>query len=133
MLCSGRSGHVGLGAKAIGSLHEFGRYVNDLEFRARWIANDPHCFAAINRMHMKTNLVPELKNIRCPTLVIGCRHNTIRTPAMSRGVAEAIAGAVSKVGNDLIRAKVLEVQLNHTDAPALVVSNPGRRARLIVK
>ncbi len=63
------------------------------KYRLRWIANDPHCFAAINRMHMKTNLVPELKNIRCPTLVIGCRHNTIRPPAMSRGVAEAIAGA----------------------------------------
>lgn len=63
------------------------------KYRLRWIANDPFCFAAINRMHMNTNLEPELKNIRCPTLVIGCRHNEIRTPVMSRRVADAIAGA----------------------------------------
>ncbi len=63
------------------------------KYRLRWIANDPHCFAAINRMHMNTNLVPELKDIRCPTLVIGCTHNEIRTLAMSKSVADAIAGA----------------------------------------
>ena len=63
------------------------------KYRLRWISNDPYCFAAINRMHMNTNLEPELQNIRCPTLVIGCRHNEIRTTAMSRRVADAISGA----------------------------------------
>ena len=42
---------------------------------------------------MNTNLEPELKNIRCPALVIGCTHNEIRTTAITRRVADAIAGA----------------------------------------
>ena len=63
------------------------------KYRRRWLSNDPFCFAAINRMHMKTNLEPELKNVRCPALVIGTRHNEIRTPEMTRKVAAAIAGA----------------------------------------
>lgn len=63
------------------------------KYRMRWLSNDPYCFAAINRMHMKTNLEPELRNIRCPTLVIGCRYNHIRPAAMTRRVADAIAGA----------------------------------------
>lgn len=63
------------------------------QYRRRWLANDPFCFAAINRMHMKTNLEPELGTLRCPTLVIGTRFNPIRTPEMSRRVAEAIPGA----------------------------------------
>ena len=63
------------------------------QYRRRWLANDPFCFAAINRMHMKTNLEGELGTIRCPTLVIGTRFNPIRTPEMSRRVAAAIPGA----------------------------------------
>ncbi len=63
------------------------------QYRLRWLSNDPFCFAAINRMHMKTNLEPELGKVLCPTLVIGTTHNEIRTPAMSRKVAEAIPGA----------------------------------------
>jgi 3-oxoadipate enol-lactonase len=30
------------------------------KYRRRWLSNDPYCFAAINRMHMNTNLEPEL-------------------------------------------------------------------------
>ena len=39
------------------------------------------------------DLTPELKNIRCPTLVMGCVHDAIRPPALAKGVADAIPGS----------------------------------------
>jgi 3-oxoadipate enol-lactonase len=62
-------------------------------FRARWLANDPHSFAAINRMLVDSTVTDELTRIGCPTLVIGCRHDRLRPPAASKAMAEQIPGA----------------------------------------
>lgn len=62
-------------------------------FRLRWVANDPQSFAAINRMLLDMDLVKELGRIACPTLVIGCAHDVMRTPAMVRELATMIPGA----------------------------------------
>ena len=40
------------------------------KFRARWLANDPQSFAAINRMLADSTVTEELPRIACPTLVI---------------------------------------------------------------
>lgn len=61
-------------------------------FRNRWLANDPESFMAINRL-VPTDLSPELHRIRCPALVMGCAGDSIRTPADTRKVAEAIPKA----------------------------------------
>jgi 3-oxoadipate enol-lactonase len=62
-------------------------------FRARWLANDPHSFAAINRMLADSTVTQELSRISCPTLVIGCRHDGLRPPAATKAVAAQIPGA----------------------------------------
>jgi 3-oxoadipate enol-lactonase len=62
-------------------------------FRARWLANDPVSFAAINRMLADSAVTDELPRIGCPTLVIGCRHDRLRPPAATRAMAEQIPGA----------------------------------------
>jgi 3-oxoadipate enol-lactonase len=62
-------------------------------YRLRWLANDPSSYAVFNRMLMDSDLMPELANIRCPTLVLGCVRDGIRPPSASRAVAEAIPRA----------------------------------------
>lgn len=62
-------------------------------YRARWIANDPQSFAAINRMLLDMNVDPELGKIACPTLSIGCKHDSMRTPAMVEELSKQIPGA----------------------------------------
>jgi 3-oxoadipate enol-lactonase len=62
-------------------------------YRARWIANDPQSFAAINRMLLEMDVDPELGKIACPTLSIGCRHDSMRTPAMVEELSKQIPGA----------------------------------------
>jgi 3-oxoadipate enol-lactonase len=63
------------------------------KFRARWLANDPQSFAAINRMLADSTVTEELPRIACPTLVIGCRHDKLRPPADVKSLAEKIPGA----------------------------------------
>jgi 3-oxoadipate enol-lactonase len=63
------------------------------KFRARWIANDPQSFAAINRMLADSTVTEELPRIDCPTLVIGCRHDKLRPPAAVKAMADQIPGA----------------------------------------
>jgi 3-oxoadipate enol-lactonase len=64
-------------------------------FRLRWLGNDPEAMAAI--LTMSTNpafdLSQDLARITAPTLVIGCTHDGIRTPAMVAKVAGLIPGA----------------------------------------
>ena len=64
-------------------------------FRRRWLGNDPEAMAAILRMSTNPafDLSPELARIAAPTLVIGCTHDGIRTPAMVAKVATQIPGA----------------------------------------
>ena len=63
------------------------------KFRARWLANDPQSFAAINRMLADSTVTEELPRIACPTLVIGCTHDKLRPPASVEPMAREIPGA----------------------------------------
>jgi 3-oxoadipate enol-lactonase len=63
------------------------------KFRARWLANDPHSFAAINRMLAHASLAEDLPRIACPTLVIACKHDRLRPPRVVASLASRIAGA----------------------------------------
>jgi len=64
-------------------------------FRRRWLGNDPEAMAAILRMSTDPayDLSADLVRITAPTLVIGCTHDGIRTPAMAAKVAGQIPGA----------------------------------------
>ncbi|MFC1885704.1 alpha/beta fold hydrolase [Thermodesulfobacteriota bacterium] len=62
-------------------------------FRNRWLANDPEGFIAKNRVLSTLDLTPDLKRITCPTLVIGCKYDVIRTPELTREVAKKIPTA----------------------------------------
>lgn len=63
------------------------------KFHARWLANDPHSFAAINRMLADSTVTNELPHIACPTLVIGCTHDKLRPPSSVEPMARQIPGA----------------------------------------
>ena len=63
------------------------------KYRLRWIGNDPHGFAAINRMLLEMDIDKELAHIACPTLAIGCIHDPLRTPDMVQALAKTIPGA----------------------------------------
>jgi len=62
-------------------------------YRSRWIGNNPQGFAAINRMLLDMALDSELGNIKSPTLLIGCAHDSLRTPAMVEALSKMIPGA----------------------------------------
>lgn len=63
------------------------------KFRARWLANDPQSFAAINRMLADSTVTDELPRIACPTLVIGCTHDKLRPPSAIEPMAKQIRNA----------------------------------------
>jgi len=63
------------------------------KFRARWLANDPQSFGAINRMLADSTVTDELPRIDCPTLVIGCTHDKLRPPSAIEPMAKQISGA----------------------------------------
>lgn len=62
-------------------------------YRARWMTNDPQSFAAINRMLLELEVDSELGRIACPTLSIGCKHDTLRPPAMVQELTALIPNA----------------------------------------
>ncbi|MFM9968753.1 MAG: alpha/beta fold hydrolase [Burkholderiales bacterium] len=61
-------------------------------YKKRWLTNDPESFIAANRV-VPTDLSAELKRVTCPALVMGCVHDSIRTPAFTRLVAESLPNA----------------------------------------
>ncbi len=63
------------------------------QFKQRWLANDPEGFAAIGRMLTEMDLTPLYGRIACPTLVIGCIYDTIRTPQEVEPIARQIPGS----------------------------------------
>jgi 3-oxoadipate enol-lactonase len=63
------------------------------KFRARWLCNDPHSFAAIHHMLAGQDLSEEVARIACPTLVIGCTHDRLRPPATVEPLVRQIPGA----------------------------------------
>lgn len=62
-------------------------------YRARWIGNDAQSFAAINRMLLEMEIDAELRDIACPTLVIGCKHDVMRPPPMVQELSKHIPNA----------------------------------------
>lgn len=65
--------------------------------RGRYLANDPRSFAAIYRMLLEMDLVPDLAAVKCPVLVIGGTHDPVRPVAASEGIAQKIPGAAFKI------------------------------------
>ena len=63
------------------------------QFRARWLANDPHSYACIYRMLVETDLAPSYGMIACPTLLLAGIHDKLRPPALVEPIAQAIPGA----------------------------------------
>ena len=63
-------------------------------YRNRWVTNDPESFIAINRFLSILDVTAGLGKIGCPTLVVGCEYDTIRTPEMSSQVAGQIPSAI---------------------------------------
>ena len=63
------------------------------QFRARWLANDPHSYACIYRMLVETDLAPSYGMITCPALLLAGIHDKLRPPALVEPIAQAIPGA----------------------------------------
>ncbi|MSP00992.1 MAG: alpha/beta fold hydrolase [Acetobacteraceae bacterium] len=63
------------------------------EFRARWLANDPQSFAAINRMLANHDISAELPKVACPTLFTAGRHDSLRPPSAIEPMAKQVPGA----------------------------------------
>ncbi len=62
-------------------------------YKARWLANDPKSYAAINRAFAHFDTTPDLPNVKCPTLVLAGTHDRLRPPDFVRGFTAAIPGA----------------------------------------
>ena len=63
------------------------------EYRGRYLAHDPVCFAAMNRAIARPNVAHLAKEIARPTMVIAGRFDQVRPPAASEQFARTIAGA----------------------------------------
>ncbi len=59
----------------------------------RYLANDPVCFGFAFRALARTNMLHMLPQIRCPTMVVAGRHDTVRPHAGSAELAKKIPGA----------------------------------------
>jgi 3-oxoadipate enol-lactonase len=64
------------------------------EFRARWLANDPESFGAINRMLAAENIEHELARIACPALLTAGRHDSLRPPSIIEPMAKQVPGGL---------------------------------------
>lgn len=62
-------------------------------YRARFLANDPESYAALNRAFIDFDAVPDLGKLQCPVLVIAGEHDGLRTPEEAERVAAQIKGA----------------------------------------
>jgi 3-oxoadipate enol-lactonase len=62
-------------------------------YRARYLAHDPVCFAALNRSIARPNVAHLAKDIRRPTMVVAGRFDQVRPPAASEQFAQTIPGA----------------------------------------
>ena len=64
-----------------------------VEYRNRWICNDPNSFAAHGRMLAAMNEAVNFGKIACPTLVLSGTDDPLRTPEMVKEIADGISGA----------------------------------------
>jgi 3-oxoadipate enol-lactonase len=62
-------------------------------YRGRYLAQDPVCFAALNRSIAVPNVSQLAQEIRCPTMVVAGRFDKVRPPAASEQFAKTIPGA----------------------------------------
>jgi len=62
-------------------------------FRARWLANDPESFGAINRMLADATVIDELPSIACPTLLLAGTHDRLRPPSLVESLARTMPNA----------------------------------------
>jgi len=63
------------------------------KFRARWLANDPESFAAINRMLADATVTEQLPLIACPVLLIAGTHDALRPPSLIEPLAAKMQNA----------------------------------------
>ncbi len=70
-----------------------GEHASYAAYRARYLAHDPVCFAAMNRAIARPNVTHLGKEIHCPTLVVAGRFDQVRPPAASEQFARSIPGA----------------------------------------
>ena len=63
------------------------------EFRARWLANDPRSYAAINRMLIGMDLNPLCPQLRCPVLLMAGKYDPLRPPSLIEPLARIIPDA----------------------------------------
>ena len=59
----------------------------------RVLANDPVGYAAAYRVFAESDVIGDLEQIRCPTLVMTGEHDTGSTPAMAKAIHDRIAGS----------------------------------------
>jgi 3-oxoadipate enol-lactonase len=62
-------------------------------YLGRYLANDPVCFGLGFRALARTNMLHMLPQIRCPTMVVAGRHDTVRPHAGTAELAKKIPGA----------------------------------------
>jgi 3-oxoadipate enol-lactonase len=62
-------------------------------YLGRYLANDPVCFGFGFRALARTNMLHMLPQIRCPTLVVAGKHDTVRPHAGTAELAKRIPGA----------------------------------------
>lgn len=62
-------------------------------YLGRYLANDPVCFGFGFRCLARTNMLHVLPQIRCPTMVVAGRHDTVRPHAGTADLAKKIPNA----------------------------------------
>ena len=62
-------------------------------YLGRYLANDPVCFGFGFRALARTNMLHMLPQIRCPTMVVAGKHDTVRPHAGTAELAKKIPGA----------------------------------------
>jgi 3-oxoadipate enol-lactonase len=62
-------------------------------YRAKWLSNDPHSYAAINRMLAGLEMTADFAAIRCPALFLAGQHDQLRPPSSIETLSRQIANA----------------------------------------
>jgi 3-oxoadipate enol-lactonase len=62
-------------------------------YQSRWVCNTPASFTAQARMMASVDLTPAYARITAPTLIVGAKHDGLRSTELARRVAAAIRDA----------------------------------------
>jgi 3-oxoadipate enol-lactonase len=63
------------------------------EYRGRFLANDPHCYALANQAFKGVDVNAAIDRLRCRTLVLAGVHDKLRPLAEARALSQRIAGS----------------------------------------